>query len=70
MEVSDAFWDKWTAADEIEKVKLVATLSIVTSNTVPPFLKHSTAVFVNSYLMDLYGYTLRKGSKDVPSNSG
>jgi hypothetical protein len=58
--IQDEFWDKWTAADDLEKVNLVATLPIVTNNTVPPFMKHSTAVFVNSYLMDLNSYMVRK----------
>jgi hypothetical protein len=68
MEVSDAFWDRWIAADELEKVSIIETLPIVTSSRVPPFLKRPTATIVNSYLLDLYGYIIRKGIKSVSSS--
>jgi hypothetical protein len=69
MEVSDEFWDKWTAANEIEKVVLVETLPVVTSSRVPPFLKYTLATAVNSYLVDLWSYAVRKDRPNVPSGS-
>jgi hypothetical protein len=68
MEVSDAFWDKWIAADELERVKLVETLPLVTASHVPPFLKYPTAVLVNSYLVDLQSYMVRKDKPNVSSS--
>lgn len=69
--VQDDFWDKWIAANDFEKVDLIATLPVVASNTVPPFLKHSTAAFINSYLDDLRSYMIRKEIKhDIQQKKG
>jgi len=47
------FWDKWTKADEVERLKLVRTLSPFTHGGV---CQHMTATLMNSYLVDLYNF--------------
>jgi hypothetical protein len=69
MNTSDEFWDKWYAANKLEKVNLVETLPIVASNTVPPFMKYTTATFINSYLVDLQSYMTRKDKPNGPSSN-
>lgn len=54
------FWDKWTKADELGRLKLVRTLSPFTRGGI---CQHMTATLMNSYLVDLYNF-MRK-EKDV-----
>lgn len=45
------FWEKWMKADELEKVRLVGTLTPFTRGRV---CRYMTATLMNSYLVDLY----------------
>jgi hypothetical protein len=66
MEVSDEFWDKWVEANPIEQVYLVESLQMPAN--IPPFLCHSAAELINSYLADLYDYAIRKDMSNVSSS--
>lgn len=50
-DISDDFWDEWIKADELERIKLVGTLTPFQRGKICRFM---TATLFNSYLVDLY----------------
>lgn len=51
------FWKKWIEADELDKIRLVGTLTPFTRGRV---CRYMTATLMNSYLVDLYNYAKNK----------
>jgi hypothetical protein len=58
MKISDEFWAKWIAADDIERVNLIKTLTIPPRELDDEQYKHIIATLINSYLEDLQEYLL------------
>ena len=54
--VKSKFWERWLKADELEKVKLVLTLTLPSPQVEPKELyEHHCATLINSYLVDAVG---------------
>jgi hypothetical protein len=51
------FWEKWIKADELNRLKLVKTLTPFTRGGL---CRHMTATLMNSYLVDLYNTVKKK----------
>lgn len=49
------FWEKWFIADDIERLKLIRTLSVFSDHKNASYI---TPTLLNSYLEDLYNYLL------------
>jgi len=45
------FWDEWIKADELERLRLIKTLTPFTRGDL---CHHMSATLMNSYLVDLY----------------
>lgn len=53
----ETFWAKWYGADELDRVKLVETLTLPSPKIKPRELyEHHAAELINSYLEDLAEY--------------
>jgi hypothetical protein len=55
--MSEEFWKKWIKADELERIKLVKTLTPFTRGGV---CRQMHATLMNSYLVDLYNCSKRQ----------
>lgn len=52
--MTEAFWEKWYGANELDRVKLVESLTLPSPEVEPRNLyEHHCAVLINSYLTDL-----------------
>ena len=50
------FWDNWRSADEIERLKIVETLTLPSRKLKGDDYKYSCASLINSYLTELEKY--------------
>lgn len=55
----EQFWESWVNADELQKIRLVNTLSIFDMMKEPE-MKRAFVSLVNSYLVDLHEYMADK----------
>jgi hypothetical protein len=56
-DMAGAFWKAWTEADELEKIKLVESLTAF-EGIGESGMRRSLARLVNSYLEDLYDFVV------------
>ena len=54
--MGDNFWKEWVEADELERIKIIKTLTPFTRGGL---CRHMSATLMNSYLRDLYDYMKR-----------
>ena len=69
--VKSKFWERWLKADELEKVKLVLTLTLPSPQVEPKELyEHHCATLINSYLVDAVGAERGRITTELANQSG